>query len=203
METEIWKSIAGYNGSYQVSNFGRVRSLPRKINHNRKGLRNWDGRILSQESMSRGYKRVMFGDRKRYLVHRLVAAAFIPNKENKPCVNHIDGNPQNNCVNNLDWCTYSENEKHSYSKLGKVPNAHWKGKKGYKNPFSQRIALVKDGHPQKAFASIRIASRILGWSESFIKSAANTPKPQIDYKIVRISNEGFENLRGKVKVYLS
>lgn len=108
---ETWKIIPNYNKDYQVSNFGRVKSLK----YNRE-------RILTPDT-DRGYKRATLcvdNKTKKYSIHRLVALAFIPNVENKKCVNHIDGNPANNNVNNLEWCTYSENEKHSYDVLGKV-----------------------------------------------------------------------------------
>ena len=80
------------------------------------------GRFLKLETTHHGYKRVTLsheGKTTRYSVHRLVASFFIPNPENKPCVNHIDGNSANNDVSNLEWCTFSENEYHSYRALGK------------------------------------------------------------------------------------
>jgi len=79
-------------------------------------------RILKQET-TKGYKRVTLsieGKTERYLVHRLIAMTFIPNPLSKPCVNHIDGDKLNNDVSNLEWCTYSENEIHSYDVLGKI-----------------------------------------------------------------------------------
>lgn len=82
------------------------------------------GKFLKQED-NKGYKRVtlsMDGKTKRYQVHRLVAIHFILNPLNKPCVNHVDGNPSNNNMKNLEWCTYQENEMHSYSVLGKINN---------------------------------------------------------------------------------
>ena len=82
------------------------------------------GKFLKQED-TKGYKRVtlsMNGNTKRYQVHRLVAIHFVPNPTSKPCVNHIDGNPSNNNMKNLEWCTYQENEIHSYSVLGKINN---------------------------------------------------------------------------------
>lgn len=105
---EVWKDIDGYEGLYQVSNMGKVRSLKRN---------NTNGKILRKCINKRGYEVVYFSKgNKKYAqrVHRLVAIAFIPEAKNKPQVNHIDGNKLNNCMNNLEWCTQSENIKHAY-----------------------------------------------------------------------------------------
>lgn len=82
---------------------------------------NLTGRILKQDK-STGYGTVVLSfnnEKKRFLVHRLVAFKFIPNEQNKPCVNHINGIKDDNRVENLEWCTYSENEQHSHKVLGK------------------------------------------------------------------------------------
>lgn len=110
-ETEVYKDILGYNGIYKVSNLGNVESLTKKDGRL--------GRILKQESIVRNvttYKRVTLskdGVTQRFQVHRLVAAAFIPNPHDKPQVNHIDFNGSNNNLSNLEWVTRSENERHS------------------------------------------------------------------------------------------
>ena len=91
--TEIWKDIDGYEGLYQVSNLGRVKSL----HHNKE-------KILKGSYANKGYHLISLskeGTQKRYLVHRLVATAFIPNPYKLECVNHKDENPRNNNVNNL------------------------------------------------------------------------------------------------------
>lgn len=99
---EIWKDIEGYEGLYQVSNLGRVKSLRVK--------RHKDGILVLGEH--NGYPCVfLHKDKKRiwYNVHRLVALAFIPKIEGKDCIDHIDGNTRNNNVSNLRWCTNQEN----------------------------------------------------------------------------------------------
>jgi hypothetical protein len=101
--------INGYKRNYRLYIDGEIWSVK-------------SGKFLKQEN-SKGYKRVTLsidGKTKRFQVHRLVAMYFIKNQFNKPCVNHIDGDKQNNYLNNLEWCTYSENENHSYNILGKI-----------------------------------------------------------------------------------
>jgi hypothetical protein len=113
---EIWKEVKGHEGVYEVSNLGLVRSLPRTEKSN-VGERVRNGKVLSSRN-TKGYKSVVLckdGRQTFVYVHRLVAQIFIPNPENKPEVNHIDGDKTNNEVENLEWCTKSENQKHSYA----------------------------------------------------------------------------------------
>lgn len=100
---EIWKSVKGYEGLYEVSNFGRVRSLPRNTT---------SGKILKPVKTKEGYLRVDLSKKGRgnlSFVHRLVAETFLDNPDNLPCVNHRDENPLNNRVENLEWCTHLYN----------------------------------------------------------------------------------------------
>lgn len=112
---EEWKDIEGYEGLYQVSNLGRVKSLPRY----------WvrTERILTKKGYP--YVRVCLfkGTKRTYLsVHRLVAEAFIPNPDNKPIIDHIDGNPNNNSVSNLRWVDFKENSNNPIS-IERMSNA--------------------------------------------------------------------------------
>ena len=119
-DIEEWKDIKGYEGLYQISNNGNVRSLDKYVNHSRKGKRLIKGKIMSATDNGKGYKIVGLkkeGKRRNHYIHRLVADAFIPNPDKKNCVNHIDYNRSNNNANNLEWCTTKENIHHSIGNM--------------------------------------------------------------------------------------
>ena len=106
-EKEIWKDVVGYEGLYQVSNLGRIKSLKRKCKSIH-GYRTVSEKIYSQSVDRYGYLIVSLhknGKKKTYTVHRLVAKAFIDNPLMLPQINHIDENKKNNKVDNLEWCT--------------------------------------------------------------------------------------------------
>lgn len=111
---ELWRDIKDYEELYQVSSLGRVKSLERKSDV--------DGRLIKSKILKTGlnnpgYKFIVLrknGISENKMIHRLVAEAFLNNPLD--CVNHIDGNKQNNKVTNLEWCTYSDNRKHAYDK---------------------------------------------------------------------------------------
>jgi hypothetical protein len=113
----MWKDIVGFEGYYQISDDGVVKSLERTVK-TKTGIRTYGERILKQEICNSGYCRVTLakeGEKHRELVHRLVAIHFIENPLNKREVNHIDGNKRNNNVSNLEWATSSENQSHAYA----------------------------------------------------------------------------------------
>jgi hypothetical protein len=118
---EIWKDIAGYEGIYQISNKGTVRSIDREAlilkgdGSNYKCF--YKGKVIKPRIGERGYLFVSLstGIKKSYKIHRLVAEQFVEKIPNKNIINHIDGNKLNNHASNLEWCTTSENIKHSFS----------------------------------------------------------------------------------------
>lgn len=118
---EIWKPVVGYEGLYEVSNLGRVRSVDRYVSFGRWGdngqTRFRKSHLLSPK-IDEGYYRVALskdGVKKLFKVHRLVAQAFIPNPDNLPVVNHKDEDKSNNIVTNLEWCTIQYNSTYGSS----------------------------------------------------------------------------------------
>ena len=150
---EIWKDIDGYNSDYQVSNTGKVRT--RK--NNRWGHLDYY-KLMSPSDNGLGYKFVVFHKnkkRKKTYIHRLVAYYFIENTHNKPEVNHKDGNPSNNNVNNLEWVTHKENYAHA-SKLGLLScgEKRWNAKLSPKDILAIRGKYKTGNYSQSKLAKI-------------------------------------------------
>lgn len=143
---EIWKAIKNYEGLYEVSNLGRIKSL-----HYYGGDRQV---ILSQFTRQDGYKTVNLaknGKHRTHTIHRLVADAFIQNPNNLEMVNHKDENTENNCVDNLEWCTRSYNQIYSM-------NLHEERRKVFGNNFKKNgintSPFTKKGNPHSCFRAV-------------------------------------------------
>jgi len=166
MNKEKWRDIKGYEGRYQVSNLGRVKSLERAAAGRSYSKRYLKERILKPKPNNRGYLRVNLcngtGKREQFFVHRLVCEAFHKNPKGKPCVNHIDENKTNNAANNLEWCTYRENNNHG------THNARMA--KAKSKPVGQ---YTRDGMLIKIWQSTREVERQLGFNHRNISRAAN------------------------------
>jgi hypothetical protein len=116
-EKEIWRPVAEYEGYYEVSNMGRVKSLPVTVEINAGYFKVKKERILKDQCNGRGYRTLGLSKKgivRGFTVHRMVATAFIPNPDNYPFINHIDGDRANNHVSNLEWCTPLMNMRHAH-----------------------------------------------------------------------------------------
>jgi hypothetical protein len=147
---EIWKDVKGYEGLYQVSSLGKVKSLSREVKGRGNSKRLLPERILKPTNNGHGYELVMLskkGKTKGKVVHRLVAEAFIPNPDNKKEVNHIDGIKDENYVENLEWVTRKENCRHAHEngfvKISKGAN-HYKSKKVYSERLDKEFVSIKE-----------------------------------------------------------
>lgn len=156
IEGEVFVNIKGFGKDYKISNFGRVISLKRS-----------DENLLTVTDNHKGYPIVFLsknGKTKNYMIHRLVAIHFIPNPENKPQVNHKNGIRTDFSISNLEWCTASENVRHSYDILGKVHNST-----GMFNRCGKKVAQYDlDGKLLNIFQSTMDAERNLKISNTNI-----------------------------------
>lgn len=113
-EEEIWKDIPNANGQYQASNLGRIKSLPKWRNIGHRRFFQLERVIGNRRPNKRGYYRLGFKIAGETLIHRIVALTFLQKDDDRDIINHIDSNPSNNRINNLEWCTQRENVIHSY-----------------------------------------------------------------------------------------
>lgn len=170
---EIFKTVVFRNktwSNYEVSNFGRVRSIDRFnsfIGANQSGkykiTQKIKGKVLTPRINKDGYAYITLcenGNNKSAKIHRLVAETFIDNPFNKPAINHLDENKQNNMVDNLEWCTTKENNRY--------------GSRGLR--FNKITVLNPDGYLYKEFNSLREASAFLGISRKTIMKFCNNEK---------------------------
>lgn len=172
---EIWRDVKGYEGLYQVSDLGRIKSLKRVVPHKIKG----------KKTIPESIKKIYVGTNNYYIVilnsknigstktvHRLVALAFLPNPENKPEVNHKDGNKLNNNLNNLEWNTVSENRYHAFrTGLQKAP-MKMLGKKGSLCKFSIPVFQILPNGEKIKFDSATTAEEKIGVSRRGISQCA-------------------------------
>jgi hypothetical protein len=170
MENEEWRDIKTYEGIYQVSNKGRIRSLDRYGKRTENTIRKLKGRILKPFPVQAGYLSVYLCNeygKKSFKVHRLVATAFLSNPKQKNEVNHKDGNRQNNEADNLEWVTKSENQLHSFRVLHRTPIML--GKFNEMCPNSKPVnQYSKNGELIKTWPSTMEVERTHGWSASNI-----------------------------------
>ena len=155
----IWKDIENYEGIYQVCNRGEIKSLERYVTWKDR-LQFVKERILKQDVNKFGYHIVTLsknGKTKRFSVHRLVSLSFILNHENKPEVNHIDGNKTNNHYTNLEWFTSSENQIHAF-KLGLQKPYGCKGEASGSSVLTEKDVLeIRNKHVPKKYGFGRLA----------------------------------------------
>ena len=158
---EIWKDIEYYEGIYQVSNLGNIRSLTRKVK-TFNGFRTSKGQILKPIKTKNGYCRIDLRLNQKhnyFLIHRLVAQTFIPNPNNYPCINHKDNNPLNNNVNNLEWCTQSYNVKYSYTNGNAKPTSGCFKKGCIPYNLKKVSQYDKEGNLINTYDSVKLAAK--------------------------------------------
>ena len=167
MIIEKWKEIKGYEGLYLISNTGKVKR---------------NNKILKEHKDTNDYRSISLckkGDVKQYRIHRLVAQQFLVNEENRPHVNHKDGNRQNNYADNLEWATCSENHRHSFDVLKREPTKAMLSKFGDQHNRSKSFFLISPDGKRRRYGSMLEARRDIGIDNSSISHGLKISDPYL------------------------
>lgn len=160
-----WVDIEGYEKSYQINKNGQIRTLKNSPKRRKFDL------LKPQINKKNGYVYQMLyknGKQKLWRLHRLVAQTFIPNPNNYPQVNHKDGNKQNNCVENLEWCTQEQNMQHAFEMGLEKPSDKQKRAVAETNKAKRKAVVLKHETITQVFESISKASEETGFSMTAI-----------------------------------
>lgn len=180
--------IPGFDGMYFISKSGSVKVLRREWVTGKNLHRSKDEHIINPFMKRNGYLHVAVlvgGKQAQYPLHSLLAKVFIPNPENKKCVNHKDGNKLNNSLDNLEWATYQENAIHALSTGLKVNPS------GLDNGYSQPVEVFKDGKKIGSYPAVLHAAKALGISNDRAYRIMNRQVANREYEIVRITRKEF------------
>ena len=181
---EEWKPVVGYEGLYEVSNKGNVRSIDREVNQSNGSIGHYKGKMLKGEYDKQGYKRYRLSKNsksKKIFAHQLVAIAFIPNPypERYKFVNHKDETHNNNCVENLEWCD------------AKYNNNYGTFKQRLSEAKKKKIICVTDG---KKFNSVNEAAEFYGINRRLISGVLSKSKKTTYGKVFIYDNEWGDEL---------
>lgn len=178
LDGEEWKDVVGYEGSYMVSNLGRIAAIRDFYEYKRNGkifVKRMKPHICSTSiSPSTNYRRMTFVEgciKRTYLVHRIVAEAFIPNPCGYSCIDHIDDDPTNNIAENLQWCSYKMNNSKPHHHIS-ASNS----RKGRPAINRRAIAQIKSGQLFRVFDSMQEAE-LLGYHHSAISRVCSGKLP--------------------------
>lgn len=191
MDNEVWKDIQGYEGRYQISTCGRVKSLSHVRYLGTSGYKRFKEKMLAPVYNQKGYARVGLKDKNHHQrtlsIHRLVAEAFIPNPDNLPQVNHKDENKSNNNVENLEWTSCKDNVNYGTGVKRRSITQR------YTEPNMKTVyQYTKDGDFIRSYISTAEAGRITGFERSGISCACRNKKRFEFYKGYKWSYEKIE-----------
>lgn len=175
----MFKHIPGYEGIYEADESGVIRTVEGKQTHSvNRGMRTWKQRVLKQKTDKNGYRRVKLYKNKKpktWLVHRLIAMTFLEAGVGQTIINHIDGNPANNNVSNLEWCDHKHNNNHAFDN-GLIGTG-----------IKTKLVNLKTGE-EHIFRSQSTASVFLGFKETKVSNLIHQNVRVIgDYEIVTLT----------------